>query len=164
MAFSERQYRDALGRFATGITVVTCKGKGDRPVGVTINSFNSVSLDPPLVLFSIGRGAHSFDELVGAEELAVNILAEGQEALSSRFAETRNDKFTGIAFSRTAEGCPVLNGTLATLECRPAFHYAGGDHVIIVMQVDRLSYRDDLRPLLYFRGNYERIEGQVVDG
>jgi flavin reductase (DIM6/NTAB) family NADH-FMN oxidoreductase RutF len=160
MSFSERQFRDVLGHFVTGITVVTCVGRDGRKVGVTINSFNSVSLEPPLVLFSVGRAGYSFDDLMACDKLAINMLAENQEELSNRFAQPGGDKWQDIDFATNDAGVPLLKGCLARLECTPEMRYEGGDHVIIVSRVDRLEARDDVGPLVYYRGSYARIAGE----
>lgn len=156
-ALDAREFRNALGCFATGVTIVTTVDPGGEPVGLTVNSFNSVSLDPPLVLFSVGRHAYSLTVLLETEHFAVNVLRESQQALSDRFARAASDKWAGIDFRSGENGCPLLPGVLARLECHSRHAYMGGDHVIFVGEVERMTYDPDGVPLLYFRGGYRGI-------
>lgn len=158
MTIDTRDFRNALGGFATGITVVTTLDREGSPVGVTVNSFSSVSLDPPLVLFCLGRTAQSFPAFEAAPAFAINILADDQQELSGRFAtRTLQDRWQGVAWERWETGCPILAGGLAALECDREAVYDGGDHVILVGRVRRLASRTDGKPLLYFRGQYGTI-------
>ena len=154
MALDTRAFRDALGCFGTGVTVVTTIGRGDEPVGVTASSFNAVSLDPPLVLFSLDRGANSLAAFLAGTHFAVNVLGEGQAHLSRRFAMAASDKWNGIAYETWETGCPILADALANFECRVRHAYDGGDHVIFVGEVTRMRSDPDGRPLLFFRGRY----------
>jgi flavin reductase (DIM6/NTAB) family NADH-FMN oxidoreductase RutF len=149
--FDERALRDALGRFATGVTVVTTMTP-DGPLGITANSFASVSLDPPLVLWSPARKSRRFPAFEAASHFAVHVLAIGQQALAHRFARA------GAAFADLAYGCghddaPLLEGCTARFECRHAAGYDGGDHLIVVGEVLRFE-QHDRAPLLYYRGRY----------
>jgi flavin reductase (DIM6/NTAB) family NADH-FMN oxidoreductase RutF len=157
MDFDAKDFRHALGRFATGIMVVTGVGRDGRPVGVTVNAFSSVSLDPPLVLFCLGRQASTYSALAEGERFAVNILAEDQRALSDRFAGKAEDKFAGLDYEQGAGGCPLLAGALGWLECRREATHDGGDHGIVVGRVEGLRAGGDGRPLLYFRGAYRTL-------
>lgn len=157
MGFDARDFRHALGRFATGIMVVTGLGPDGRPVGVTVNAFSSVSLDPPLVLFCLGRQASTYGALAQGERFAVNILAEGQRTLSDLFAGKGEDKFAGIDYQAGLGGCPLLTGALGWLECRREATHDGGDHGIVVGRVERLMGEGDGLPLLYFRGGYRSL-------
>ena len=153
-----RAFRDTLGAFATGVTVVTLAGvDGEDPIGVTVSSFNSVSLDPPLVLFSIDKSSYSLPYFESATHYAVNVLAEDQEAVSNRFALSSSDKWRGIDFEIWETGAPVLENTLAVFECAAHHQYDGGDHVIFVGRVLRMASLPDARPLLYVRGHYTRL-------
>lgn len=158
MTFTQRAFRDALGCFATGIAVVTTVDAAGAPVGVTINSFSSVSLDPPLVLFSLGRRAQSFEAFIGAGRFAVNVLSAEQQELSVRFSRLGSDKFADLAYETWETGCPILDGCLANLDCVTEAMHDGGDHVILVGRVLRLDSRRTGAPLLYFRGRYVRLE------
>jgi flavin reductase (DIM6/NTAB) family NADH-FMN oxidoreductase RutF len=150
---SLRAYRDALGRFATGVTVVTCAPSADRPLGVTVNSFTSVSLDPPLVLFCLGREARSLSGFVQAGAFAVNVLARQHRDLGVRFAVDAAD-WHDVAWWTLETGAPVLDGSLASFDCRLEARHAGGDHVIMVGRVAAFAARPDGQPLLYDRGRY----------
>lgn len=158
MSVSPRSLRDAMGSFATGITVITAKGDGNQPVGLTANSFNSVSLDPPLVLFSLDRGASCCDAFSEGKPFVVNILASDHQDHSNRFAAKSDDKFAGIEGAVEARnGCVALSGALARFECTSDKVHDGGDHLIIVGRVDHLEHRTDGEPLLFFRGGYHQI-------
>ncbi len=154
MGLDTRAFRDALGCFGTGVTVVTTLGRENEPVGITASSFNSVSLDPPLVLFSLDRGANSLPAFLASPHFAVNVLGESQADLSRRFATPETDKWNGIAFETWDTGCPILADTLASFECRVRNTYDGGDHIIFVGEVTRMRSTADGRPLLFFRGRY----------
>jgi 3-hydroxy-9,10-secoandrosta-1,3,5(10)-triene-9,17-dione monooxygenase reductase component len=148
-----RAFRNALGAFTTGVTVVTtCDGDG-RDVGLTVNSFNSVSLEPPLVLWSLARNAASLPAFVEAEHFAVHILAADQEPLSNRFAQRGADKFAGIELARGEGGVPLLPGCAARFRCRTAYRHEGGDHEIFVGEV--LGFEAFERaPLVFHKGGY----------
>jgi flavin reductase (DIM6/NTAB) family NADH-FMN oxidoreductase RutF len=156
-AFSARDLRNALGQFATGITVVTAPAKNGPPIGVTVNSFNSVSMEPPLILFSIARTLNRFDELSDAEAYTVNVLANTQERISHQFAASDGDKWFEVAWHPGEGGSPVLDGSLAAFECVPWAQYDGGDHVIFVGEVKRMRINETAEPLTYFRGRYGGI-------
>ena len=161
MSVDRVNFRNALGRFATGITVVTGVGEQGAPVGITVNSFTSVSLDPPLVLFCIDMSTPSFTAFVNAPAFALNVLSEGQKAISNNFATPLEDKFKDIEFDTWETGSPILRDCLANLECRRESVYDGGDHKIIVGRVEKLAVSEAGCPLLYFQGNYARLGGSV---
>ncbi|WP_017671505.1 enoyl-CoA hydratase-related protein [Blastomonas sp. AAP53] len=146
--FDPRTYRNALGQFATGVTIVTTRDAEGRAVGVTANSFNSVSLDPPLVLWSLARSARSMAAFEQAGQFAVHILASDQDELSNRFASRAEDKFAGLDFGDT--GPPRIPGCSARLVCNTRHLYEGGDHVIMVGEV--IDYESEGRPPLLFHG------------
>jgi 3-hydroxy-9,10-secoandrosta-1,3,5(10)-triene-9,17-dione monooxygenase reductase component len=152
-AIDPRAFRNALGAFTTGVTVVTTRDGGGRDVGLTVNSFNSVSLDPPLVLWSLARNSASLPAFLAAEHFAVHILAADQEPLSNRFAQRGADKFAGLALERGAGGVPLLPGCAARFACRTAFRHEGGDHEIFVGEV--LAFEAFERaPLVFHKGGY----------
>ena len=151
------ELRDALGCFATGITIVTTVGPRGELIGITANSFNSVSLDPPLILFSLNRRAHSLRVFLSTQTFAVNILREDQEALSKRFAQALEDKWSGVEYETWDTGCPILADALAGFECKIRHTYHGGDHVIFVGEVLRLRHDPNGRPLLFYRGRYRGV-------
>ena len=157
MSFDPRSFRQALGCFATGITVVTSVGLDGEYLGFTANSFNSVSLDPPLVLFSLDRGAYSLKAFEAAGVFAINILREDQEAVSIAFARALSNKWEGVRTEIWQTGSPILVDALASFDCETISMHDGGDHVIFVGRVLRLRAGVDGRPLLYFRGAYRQI-------
>lgn len=151
-----RAFRSALGTFATGVTVMTTvSSKGDL-IGNTASSFNSVSLDPPLVLWSLARKALSFKAYVDAPYFAVNVLREGQDDLSARFSKSAGDKWHGIDYETWETGCPILPNALAVFECKSTFTYDGGDHVIFVGEVLKFDHDPKGKPLVFWRGGYHR--------
>ena len=166
-SFSDREFRDALGLFATGVVVMTSAGNvgcgnGDRNgyLGATISSFSSVSLDPPLILFSIGRHSKAFAAWQSVDSFAVNILTENQSAISTRFARALTDKWDGVSVCPGLGGVPLLSDALAWIECRSYAKYDGGDHLIIVGEVLSLSARSGAgtRPLVFFGGKYRKLD------
>lgn len=146
-----------MGRFASGITIVTARDAAGRDHGMTVSSFCSLSLVPPLVLICVERTTELHTVLRAAESFAVNVLASDQELVSRRFAEVDSGRFEGLAFTRALTGCALLTGTLATLECAVRGRYDGGDHLIVTGEVIGAEARDG-RPLLYYRGGYTQME------
>jgi len=151
------EFRQALARFPSGVTVVTTKDKDGRLHGITVSAFSSVSLEPPMVLVCIDKstGSHPAFEFGGT--FVVNVLNENQEHLSNHFASRIADKFDGIEFSRTIGGIPILDDALVNLECRLISAYEGGDHSIFVGEIQSAQVRDG-NPLLYFQGNYRTLK------
>lgn len=152
-----RTLRDALGTFATGVTVVTTTGPNGERVGLTANSFTSVSLDPPLLLVCPSRAAGSTEVLAQAGHFAVNVLHIGQQAVSDLFATKGEDRFAQTDCETWDHGVPIIRNSLASFECRKYAEYDGGDHVILVGEVLRVRYAPQRDPLLYFRGRYRRL-------
>ncbi len=150
-----RDLRDALGRFATGVTVVTTQSDVG-PLGITANSFASVSLDPPLVLWSPARRSKRFDAFSNAAHFAIHILGAEQEELCRHFA-TQGTDFTGISWSPGAHDTPLIDGCLARFECSPEALHDGGDHAIIVGRVEQATWRDGA-PLIFLAGGFGRFE------
>jgi 3-hydroxy-9,10-secoandrosta-1,3,5(10)-triene-9,17-dione monooxygenase reductase component len=151
--FDARAFRNALGAFATGVTVVTTRNATGEPVGVTASSFNSVSLQPPLVLWSLARDSQSFAAFSEASHWAVHVLAADQEALSRRFAARGTDKFAQLELGSGSGGVPLLQGCKACFQCRTTFQYDGGDHVIFVGEVLTFDL-SDTPPLVFHGGRY----------
>lgn len=150
------RFRSALGRFASGVTVLTMRDADGKDHGMTATAFSSLSLDPPLVLVCVDRGASMAGPLGQATHFAVNLLARGQEELSRRFAEKDVDRFSGVATVRGREDVPLLDGAIAHLECRIDARHPGGDHVIVVGEVlDARAHEGE--PLVYHLGRYGRI-------
>ena len=152
-----RTLRDALGCFATGVTVVTCLDDAGNPAGITVNSFTSVSLDPPLLLVCIHKQAASADALTGATCFAVNVLQTGQQPASITFSTRRDDRFGQTPWSCGEAGAPILKDSLGVFECERFAVYDGGDHQILVGRVVKASFDSSLDPLLFFRGSYRRL-------
>jgi 3-hydroxy-9,10-secoandrosta-1,3,5(10)-triene-9,17-dione monooxygenase reductase component len=148
-----RLFRNALGAFATGVTIVTARSPDGADVGVTANSFNSVSLDPPMILWSLAKTSTSFDAFMVAEYFAVHVLAMNQEALSGRFAKSNTDKFSGLTVERGRGAIPLLPGCAARFQCRAAYRHEGGDHIILVGEVEDFDH-DGHAPLAFHGGRY----------
>lgn len=149
-----RALRNALGRFATGIAVVTAIDPDGHPVGLTVNSFSAVSLNPPLVLWCLGNGSNNLEAFRRASHYAINILAAGQQDLSNRFATWPTDRFAGQPWQPGLGGAPVFPGCCATFEVANESEHAGGDHTIFVGRVERYAETADLEPLLFYGGGY----------
>lgn len=151
-----RTLRDALGCFATGVTVVTCLNDG-APAGLTVNSFTSVSLDPPLLLVCIRKLAASAQTLIAAPCFAINVLQTGQQPASITFSTRVENRFGETPWSCGESGAPILTESLCVFECARYAVYDGGDHHILVGQVVKASFDASLDPLLFFRGRYRRL-------
>jgi flavin reductase (DIM6/NTAB) family NADH-FMN oxidoreductase RutF len=148
-----RDFRRALGQFATGVTVVTARALDGRKIGVTVNSFSSVSLNPPLILWSLSREAPSFNDFTHAPGFAINILESGQHHLSRQFSTPLPDKFAGVEHEESRDGIPLLKGVIAQLLCRKVKQYDGGDHVIFMGEVEQYTYSAG-EPLVFHSGRY----------
>ncbi|GGK93009.1 flavin reductase [Planomonospora parontospora subsp. parontospora] len=148
-----RSLREALGQYATGVAVVTAAAPGGDRAGVTVNSFTSVSLDPPLVLWCLTRNSPSVPVFLRAGRFAVNVLAEDQDHLSRRFATPLPDKFAGVETLPGPGGAPLLAGTLAYFACRTATVHEAGDHLILIGEVERF-HRAEGEPLVFHAGRY----------
>ncbi len=142
-----------MGRFATGVTILTVNGTGDRPLGMTASSLASVSLVPPLVSVCVDHEAELHDTILASQIFVVNVLESHQESLSRRFADPHEDRFDGIGYHRNPEGLVLLEGALAHIECDRFATYPGGDHTIVIGRVIGGTTGDG-RPLLYYRGGY----------
>ena len=152
-----RTLRDALGCFATGDTVVTCVVEEERPAGLTVNSFTSVSLDPPLLLVCLHKMAASSGVLTSASHFAINVLQTEQQPASITFSTRVEDRFGSMAWSCGEAGAPILKDSLCVFECERFAVYDGGDHHILVGRVIKASFDAAVDPLLYFRGRYRRL-------
>lgn len=159
MTDDRKAFRSALGSFVTGVTIVTTRDAEGNAVGLTANSFNSVSLDPPMVLWSLALGSPNLAAFRQAKSWAVHILSVDQEQLSNRFATRGIDKFEGLEVADGPEGAPFIPGCAARFGCRSTFEYEGGDHAIFVGEVVNHDYQD-LKPLIFHSGRY----GQVFSG
>ena len=152
--FDPKDFRRALSQFPTGVTVITTVDADGKPVGVTASSFNSVSMEPTLVLWSIDKGAHSLSAFEKAEHFAVNVLGSDQVATSNNFASRGEDKFANAAYSAGLGGAPLLDDYAAQFECKTWAVYEGGDHLILVGEVINYRYNDVIEPLVFARGHY----------
>ena len=153
-AFSAQEFRAALGMFATGVTIVTARATDGTVIGLTANSFNSVSLAPPLVLWSLARAAASLPVFSAGSHYAINILAADQRPLAELFATRGADRWKDVAFDQGAGGAPLLHGAAATFECFNRSRYEEGDHVIFVGEVERCTHRSGVSPLLFHGGRF----------
>ncbi len=152
--FSAPEFRAALGMFATGVTIVTARAANGRLVGMTASSFNSVSINPPLVLWSLARAAGSLGVYSEGSHYAINVLAADQMELAKRFATRDSDRWTGVEYAEGIGGAPLLAGTVACFECFNRSRYEEGDHVIFVGEVERCTHRAGSSPLLYHGGRF----------
>ncbi|WP_240201629.1 flavin reductase family protein [Pseudomonas sp. PDNC002] len=151
-----KQFRQALGAFTTGVTIVTTCGPDGLDYGLTANSFNSVSIDPPMVLWSINKDSSSASAFTQSSHFAVHILATDQEPLSNRFARSGTDKFVDLELQRGVKHVPLLDGCSARFQCKTAYQYEGGDHIILVGEVLAFD-RFDKAPLVFQSGGYRRL-------
>ena len=159
MPFDSREFRDALGCFATGVCVVTGCQAECEPFGITINSFASVSLDPPLILWSLQNDSEMFATFEACNRWAVNILREGQEALSGQYAQRGDHVLDDAHYESGAADMPVMPSTLVSFECELESRYPGGDHVILLGRVLEMTRREPGPPLLFSAGKYAEIAG-----
>ena len=154
VAIDPRSLRNVLGCYATGVAVITARSTTGQHVGVTVNSFSSVSLDPPLVLFSLARRANILEHMQKADRFAVNILSQELIDLSNRFARPSTAQFRDDEFREGASGCALINRALATIECEKISEMEGGDHLIFLGHVTSVSLAAPAQPLLFYRGAY----------
>ena len=152
--FSADDFRAAMGQFLTGVTIVTAIDADGHRVGLTANSFNSVSLNPPLVLWSLSKQSSSMPGLLSAKAWAVNILATDQRPLAERFARKGLDRFDGVAWRSGLSGAPLIDGAVASFECEPRSHHDEGDHLIFVGRVTHCARRVGALPLAYHGGRF----------
>ena len=163
MTFDTRAFRTALGCFPTGVAVVTAESHDLHPKGITVNSFTSVSLDPPLVLWCVGRGSDRCETFMTARGFTVSILDAAHRGLSARLARRGEHRLDGIALLPTELGAPALAEALAVFECARESVYQGGDHAILLGRVLRFSFRKAGAPLVFFRGRYVGLADREAD-
>lgn len=157
MSVTEDEFRNVLGRFPSGVTVVTSLAADGKDHGMTVSAFCSVSLSPPLVLICIEKTASAHPTLTTCDSFVVNILSADQEQAARRFAIVDIDRFEGVGYSRTQKGIAVLDGVVAVIECRRSSLYEGGDHTVIIGAVES-ARAENSKPLLYYRGGYSQLE------
>lgn len=156
-----RAFRDCLGRFATGVCIVTARA-GDEPIGMTVNSFSSVSLEPPLVLFSIARDCQSFAGWMAAQHYAIHVLSDHDDALSNRFARALGDKWGGLDIESGISGAPLLPDGLTRLQCAAEQRHEAGDHIIFVARVLTFEVSPSTAaPLVFYRGRYRNLADEA---
>jgi len=151
-----RDFRNALGTYATGVTIITAAGRDGKPYGLTCNSFASVSLNPPLVLWSLVLYSSSLSVFQNAGHFAVNVLGASQQDLANKFAKSSEDKFIGVEWTPGVGNAPLLKDSVASFQCRAVNRYYGGDHVIFLGAVEAYAYNRS-EPLLFARGGYGRF-------
>lgn len=151
-SFSPREFRDALGQFATGVTIITARSGAGQPVGITVSSFNSLSLAPPLVLWSLGLAASSLPVFQQCGHYAVHVLAATQKPLAELFARKGADRFAHAEYYDSGHGVPLLQGCMAIFECRNLKHFSEGDHEVFVGRVEQCEHHGHRTPLLYHGG------------
>jgi len=157
--FDQARFRSVLGHYATGVTIVAGIDDGATPMGLSVNSFTSVSLDPPLIAFCAAKGSSTWPRIRQVGTFTVNVLAEHQEELSRVFATRGADKFARVGWwPSPASGAPLIDGALAWVDCTLEAEYEAGDHVLVVGRVNDLDVADDGRPLIFYRGGYGRFE------
>ena len=159
MSLDRREFRDALGQFATGVCVITANPEGWEPFGLTVNSFASVSLEPPLILWSLQNDSEMIEAFNKAERFTVNILRTEQEDLSTQYAKKGDHCLAAGHYEMGSSGTPVMPATLVSMECELEARHPGGDHVILVGRVTELSQRDAGAPLLFCAGGYRQLAG-----
>lgn len=155
--FDGSAFRNVLGIFPTGVCVLTARTPDGEDLGFTISSFNSLSINPPLVLFSISREAHSLPKWAQCDEFVINVLSSGQSELSDKFAKALSDKWRGVDFARGVSGAPVLTNTAATLQCRQHALHDGGDHLLFLARVLQFELDPASAPLVFCMGKYHLL-------
>jgi flavin reductase (DIM6/NTAB) family NADH-FMN oxidoreductase RutF len=156
--FDQKEFRKTLGTFATGITVVTAMHENSVPVGITVNSFTSVSLDPPLILWCLDNEAESYKVFANCKNFAIHILHQEQEAISQTFATKGSDKFSGLEWETGELGSPILKDCASYFQCETETSYEGGDHIILLGRVKAVQTNADKQPLIYHASNYHSLK------
>ena len=159
-----RDFRCALASFATGVTIVTALDAAGEPIGLTVSSFNSVSLDPPLILWSLSLNSPNVEAFEAASHYAINVLAADQRDLSDRFAARTNHRYAGLAWRPGRFGVPLIDGCCAWFECRNEARYPGGDHLIFVGHVEGFALGEARSPLVFHNGRYRRLDDSSASG
>jgi len=157
MVDDKRKFRNALGHFATGVAVITTRVDEKAPIGITVNSFSSVSLEPPLILWSLDDKSDTLPVFNAVNCFTVNILREDHQEISNRLSRQGDHSLDGLAVRAGANGCPALEEALAHFECEVYARHEAGDHIIILGKVTHFEYSEDGRPLLYHRGGYQGL-------
>lgn len=161
MDFNENDFKRCLGSFVSGVTIVTIIDASNDPQGVTISSFSSLSLEPPMVAFNLGKISYLHSKMLNSDSFVVNVLAEGQAGLSRKFAESSGNRWNDVVHKPGAHGCPIIEGVISYMECLTDNIYDGGDHSIITGRVVNLKIFEELRPLVYYKGGYYKLGKEV---
>lgn len=159
MSVNEKEFRSALSRFASGVTVVTGRDASGEAFGMTVSSFCSVSLDPPLVLVCIQKKIQCHAAIAETDSFAVNVLAENQDAISNTFASHSSDKFSSVRFKDGIGGSPLIEDAIANIECTKFSEFDGGDHTVFIGRVEKITVGEGA-PLVYWGGSYRKLEAQ----
>ena len=163
MSFDQREFRDALGQFPTGVTLITANPEGYAPFGVTANSFASVSLDPPLVLWSLQKSSDTFEAFNKSTHFTVNVLTSEQQALSNQYAKKHNHDLEDEHYRLGESGTPILDGAIVSFECEIDACHDGGDHIIMVGKVVAMTEVIAAKPLVFHAGQYrELLEANAI--
>lgn len=157
MSFTSREFRDALGAFATGVCVITANPEGEQPFGLTVNSFASVSLDPALILWSLQNDSEMYGAFERATQFGVNILRAQQQDLSNQYAKKDDHNLSADHFELGVSGVPIMPATMVSMECEVEARHAGGDHIILVGRVLEFTQREPGQPLLFCAGSYREL-------
>lgn len=163
MNFSPREFRSALGMFPTGVSIVTARTQAGRHIGITVNSFASVSLDPPLISFNLAKSLASYPDLIEVETFAVNLLTDAQSRVSHSFACAGTDKWSCVTSSIGPTANPIIEPNLAVFECSRYAQFEAGDHLIVVGRVLRFAVNEKEAPLVFFRGAYRAVGELIQD-
>lgn len=158
MPFDSKDFRKALSKFPTGVTIITTRDSSGNPVGMTASSFNSLSIDPALVLWSIDKNAFGLEYYKNSKYFAINILSAGQVETSNKFARRGEDKFSNTDIFDDDYGSPIIKENIAWFQCKTWNVYEGGDHFIIIGEVKKYSYRDDDSSLVFYNGHYAKLD------
>lgn len=161
MTFSHHDFKQCLGKFPSGVTVVTTMKEGGTPLGATISSFCSVSLEPPMVLYCLDKKTYDFEHYTTAQHFAVNILSEKQTDISQKFSFEKESRWQEVEYHHEQTDAPLLKDVIAYLECKKEHCYDGGDHAIIVGRVVNLKVLSDEKPLVYYHSSYQSIKDLV---
>ncbi len=162
MTFDSFELRNAFGLFATGVTIITANAEGYKPFGVTANSFSSLSLDPPLLLWSLQKNSDTWDAFEVATRFAVNILSADQQNMSNRYAKKGDHHLAPDEYTLGDSGCAILKNCLASFECEATERYEGGDHIILVGKIVELNCSDpEAAPLVFHCGQYRNLADEA---
>jgi hypothetical protein len=162
MKISNEHFKECLGSFASGVTIVTMIDASNEFQAVTISSFSSLSLEPPMISFNLGKSSNLHNKIINSDAFAVNILSQEQALLSRQFAGSKLDKWHGVEFSQGVNGCPIIKDVSAFIECLTGNIYDGGDHSIITGRVVNLKFKDGSRPLVYYMGGYYYLGEKIT--